>query len=119
MTLKTIAFLKAKSGVSRADFVDYYEAHHAPLVLALMPGIIDYRRNYVQADGAFAFAETPPFDYDSVTEIWFADRQAYDAAIAEISKPEIAARLAADEENFIDRAKTRMVVVEERSSSAQ
>lgn len=116
MAFKTIAFLRAKPGLSRAEFIAYYETHHAPLVLALMPGIVGYRRNYVQAEGAFAFPETPPFDYDSVTEIWFADRATYDAAIAEISQPEIAARLAADEDNFIDRAKTRMFVVEERTS---
>jgi uncharacterized protein (TIGR02118 family) len=115
MTVKTIALLKARAGLSRAQFIDYYETRHAPLVRELMPGIVDYRRNYVDSSGAFTFAETPPFDYDSVTEIWFADRAAYDAAIAAISQPESAARLAADEENFIDRAKTRMFVVEERS----
>ncbi len=114
--IKTIALLKAKPGVSRAEFVAYYEANHAPLVLSLMPGIVEYRRNYPQAEGAFAFAETPPFDYDSVTEIWYADRARYDAAIAAVSQPEAAARLAADEENFIDRARTRMFVVEERQS---
>jgi uncharacterized protein (TIGR02118 family) len=114
MAFKTIALLKAKPGISRGEFVDYYETHHAPLVRQLMPGIVDYRRNYVQADGAFAFAASPPFDYDSVTEIWFADRASYDAAIAAVSEPEAAARLAADEQNFIDRARTRMFVVEER-----
>ena len=116
MPFKTIALLKAKPGISRAEFVDYYETRHAPLVRELMPGIVDYRRNYVQADGAFAFAETPPFDYDSVTEIWYRDRAAYDAAIAAVSQPDAAARLAADEENFIDRARTRMFVVEESGS---
>lgn len=116
MAFKTIALLKAKPGLSRAAFIDYYETRHAPLVRALMPGIVDYRRNYVQTEGAFAFAETPAFDYDSVTEIWLRDRAAYDAAIAAVSHPEAAARLAADEENFLDRARTRMFVVEERKS---
>jgi uncharacterized protein (TIGR02118 family) len=114
MTFKTIALLKAKPGLSRAEFVDYYEARHAPLVRQLMPGIVDYRRNYVSAEGGYAFAETPPFDYDSVTEIWFDDRAAYEAAIAVVSEPDAAARLAADEENFIDRARTRMFVVDEQ-----
>lgn len=114
MAFKTIALLKAKPGVSRTEFIAYYETRHVPLVRELMPGIVDYRRNYVQAEGGFTFVATPPFDYDSVTEIWFADRAAYDAALIAVSQPEAAARLAADEEHFIDRARTRMFVVEER-----
>ena len=52
-----------------------------------------------------------------ITEIWFADRAAYEAAMARHAQPEVAAAIAADEENFLDRSKTRMFVVDERIST--
>lgn len=113
---KVVSLLKARADIDRARFVEYYETRHAPLILELMPNILAYRRNYVSAEGGFAFEETPPFDYDSVTEIWFRDRAAYDEALSVLMRPANAARLAADEEQFLDRAKTRLMVVDERAS---
>lgn len=113
---KVISLLKARADIDRAAFVDYYETHHAPLVIELMPGILTYRRNYVQAEGGFAFEATPDFDYDSVTEIWFRDRAAYEEALAVLLSPANAARLAADEERFLDRSKTRLMIVDECES---
>ncbi|KTE00926.1 ethyl tert-butyl ether degradation protein EthD [Sphingopyxis sp. H038] len=114
---KVISLLKARADISRAAFIDYYETRHAPLVLELMPNILAYRRNYVAAEGSIAFDLAPPFDYDSVTEIWFHDRAAYDEALAVLMSPANAARLAADEEQFLDRSKTRLIVVDERASA--
>jgi len=51
-----------------------------------------------------------------VTELWYADRAAYDHAMAVTAQPEIWAQIEADEMNFLDRGKTRLFVVEERIS---
>ncbi|HEY0595115.1 EthD domain-containing protein, partial [Sphingopyxis sp.] len=101
---KVISLLKARADIDRAAFVNYYETRHAPLILELMPGIIAYRRNYVAKEGGFVFAGTPQFDYDSITEIWFHDRAAYEAGLEALAWPESAARLVADEEMFLDRS---------------
>ena len=77
---KCIALLRRKPGLSREDFIDYYERQHAPLIRRLLPGIIDYRRNYVELEGAFLFPGAAPIDFDVITEIWLADRAAYDIA---------------------------------------
>ena len=114
---KSIALLKRRADLSRDEFIDYYERNHAPLILSLLPGILDYRRNFADFEGAFAFPGAAPFDFDVVTEIWFADRAAYDAAMAVALGPETAARIAADEENFLDRSATRMFLVDERISA--
>ncbi|MGQ2933590.1 MAG: EthD domain-containing protein [Sphingopyxis sp.] len=113
---KVISLLKARADISRADFIEYYETRHAPLVRELMPNIIGYRRNYVQADGGIAFELAPAFDYDAITEILFRDRAAYDEALAVLMSPANAARMAEDEERFLDRNRTRMVVVNEHES---
>lgn len=115
--IKSIALLRRRADLSREAFIAYYEQQHAPLILSLMPGIVDYRRNFATFDGAFVNDGAAPFDFDVVTELWFADQAAYDAAIAAATAPDVAARIAADEENFLDRAGTRMFVVEERRSA--
>lgn len=117
MTCKSIAMLRRRRDLTLQAFVDYYEHRHAPLILSLLPGIVDYRRNFALFEGAFVSAGAAPFDFDVVTELWFADRAAYDGAMALATREDIAARIAADEENFLDRSATRMFLVEERLSA--
>lgn len=116
MSCKAIALLKRRADLEPQAFIDYYETRHAPLILSLLPGIIEYRRNYADFAGAFASPGAAPFDFDVVTELWFADRAAYDRAMAVAARPDIAARIAEDEAHFLDREKTRMFLVEERAS---
>lgn len=110
--IKAIALLRRKPGLSREDFIAYYETHHAPLIRSLLPQITEYRRNYVDRTGAF---ESPvaAIDFDSVTEMRFASRADYDAFLVRAADPEVARRIAEDEENVFDRAATRMFVVDE------
>ncbi|WP_231114439.1 EthD domain-containing protein [Lentzea aerocolonigenes] len=45
--ITTMAFLKAREGLSRSELVDYYENHHVPLILSLAPAPAYYARNYL------------------------------------------------------------------------
>lgn len=114
--IKCIAMLKRRSDLTRDEFITYYETRHAPLILSLLPGIVDYRRNFVQADGAFPAEDGSPIDFDVVTEIWLENTEAHQRFIARATDPEIARVIAEDEAQMCDRAATRMVVVEERAS---
>jgi len=114
--LKCIAMLRRRPDISRAAFIDYYETRHSVLIRRLLPGIIDYRRNYVERDGAFLFPAAAPIDFDVVTELRFADRAAYDRFTARAAEPDIARQIADDEEHLFDRAATRMFLVEEHAS---
>lgn len=114
---KCMALLKRKPDISREAFIEYYETRHAPLIRHLLPGIVDYRRNYVEMEGAFVFPGAAPIDFDVITEIWLADKAAYDRFTAAAAETEIARKIAEDEENFLDRPATRMLVVEERGAS--
>jgi len=110
--LKCIALLKRREGMSREAFIDYYETHHAPLIASLAPQILAYRRNFVEVEGRFEFGAA--IDFDCVTELFFADRAAYDAFAARCAEPDVARRIAEDEEHVFDRAASRMMMVEER-----
>lgn len=114
--IKVIALLRRKPGLSREEFIAYYETRHAPLILSLLPGIAEYRRNFVSREGAFESA-VAAIDFDSVTEMRFADRAAYDRFLEASARPEIAQAIADDEENVFDRAATRMFVVDETPPS--
>ncbi len=49
-----------------------------------------------------------------VTELWFDDQAAFDAAMVAFTAPANAARIAQDEENVFDRGKTMFFVATER-----
>lgn len=114
---KTIALLKAKPGMSRSAFIEYYETRHAPLILECMPQIREYRRNFIDLDGAIIESGATAPDFDVITEMWYADRAAYEAAMANYARPEISSRIIRDEENFLDRSKTRFFAVDECRSN--
>jgi uncharacterized protein (TIGR02118 family) len=113
---KSIALLKRRSDLSREAFIDYYESRHVPLIRSLLPEICGYRRNFIEDEGAFINAGAAARDFDVITELWYPDRGAYEAAMARYALPEVAGAIAADEENFLDRSTTRMFVVDERIS---
>jgi uncharacterized protein (TIGR02118 family) len=110
--IKVFGYLKRKPGLSPQEFADYYENNHLPLVLskAFMPLV--YKRNYIQRGDAFNI-EGDEITFDCMTELVFADRDDLIAWMASLGGDEIAR----DEENFIDRDKTRAYVVEERTSA--
>ena len=102
-----------------AEFVDYYETRHAPLILSIAPQIRDYRRNYLHRDGAIVAPDARLPDYDVVTELWFDDQAAFEAAMAAFTAPANAARIAQDEENVFDRGKTMFFIATERGGGRQ
>jgi uncharacterized protein (TIGR02118 family) len=113
---KVMAFLRRRPDLSREKFIDYYETHHAPLILQLMPGIRAYRRNYLlRSDLILGNAASPP-DFDVVTEIYFDDRAAYEAGMRAFDDPEVMQRLVTDEQNFLDHERTSFIAVDERAS---
>jgi uncharacterized protein (TIGR02118 family) len=114
--IKTIAFLKAKVGLTRAQFIHYYETRHAPLILSIAPQICDYRRNFIVEAGAIIAPGAAARDFDVVTELWYPDAAAFAAAMAAFTDPENARRIAADEEHVFERAYTRFFTVEEHAS---
>ncbi|MXO74375.1 EthD family reductase [Altererythrobacter aerius] len=115
---KVIALLKRRADITRDAFIRYYENYHAPLILSQFPSITAYRRNFADFTAAFE-SDAAPFDFDVVTEIEFGDRAGYDAMLARHADPAVAAMIAADEDQFLDRAFTRMFVVETRANDLE
>ena len=112
---KTIALLKRKPGMSRADFIDYYENHHSRLIRELQPQILDYRRNFINLDDGFISTTGHEPDFDVITEMWYENRASYEEAMAVWNDPELTERRVNDERQFLDMNKITFFIVEERS----
>jgi hypothetical protein len=82
-----VTLLKRKPGMSREAFIEYYEARHAVLATRVVPGLIDYRRIYIDPDHmAFGMPPASP-GYDVITMLVFADAAAYQSAFHALSGP--------------------------------
>lgn len=76
-TYKIMLFMKRRDGMSLAEFRDYYENHHVPLVTKGGAGTPHYVRKYIEP---LTHPETgewvdPPFDV--ITEIGTPDEQMF------------------------------------------
>jgi EthD domain-containing protein len=110
--LKILAFLTKRQDLETRAFLEHYETKHVPLIRSLAPAPLTYKRNYLVRGDALNL-DDGSIDFDVVTELVFANRDAYAAWAAAVFKPGAAEQVVADEERFLDRARTRAFVVEE------
>jgi hypothetical protein len=108
--ITSIALLKARAGVSRADLIDYYENHHVPLILSLAPAPDYYARNYLPETDERGF----PADFDVLTHMKFTDEAARRTWLSLVLAE--GSGVAEDEARFLDRGRTRAWIVEEHAS---
>jgi uncharacterized protein (TIGR02118 family) len=86
---KAMAVMAKKPGLAKAEFIDYYENHHVPLIRSMFD-IAEYRRSYVDLTGAILAPEVAKPDFDVVTELWFKTQRDYEAMLAGPNDPRIA-----------------------------
>jgi uncharacterized protein (TIGR02118 family) len=120
LMIKVMVFLTRLPHLSRDAFKDYYETQHVPLIEKLLPMIEGYERNYPDA------AKVRPADgqtvdeaigFDALTVMKFEDRESFNAWKAALKDPETLGVIHADEARFLDNAKTRLFVMDERLSA--
>jgi len=111
--VKMIAMVKKKEGLSIEEFAQYWYLKHAPLATKLVPqsvtaGWKKYLQNYALSLNGKAHAP-----YDGVAEIYFSDLAAFwkwnDWYYSEDGKA-----LRDDEDNFMDRSQTVVIIAEEK-----
>ena len=72
--LKILSLLKRKEGMSREEFYNWAKDEHPQLAKALT-NIRGYRMNVARLD-------EPEAAFDAISEMWFDDAAAFDAAFA-------------------------------------
>lgn len=129
MTYSVLIFTYRKPGTTPEQFRAHYESSHVPLVKEIVGKHfpLSHTRRYIhrtvgKAEGTERNAKSPAsvlmgtqadFEYDAMAELTFPDVGAFQTFFGIAQQPENAARIAADEEKFLDRSKTSAVIVGE------
>lgn len=107
--VKVSIFLTRRSDLTRDEFIQYWRDEHAQYLLELT----DFRK-YVRRRGQqhpqAAPEDLPIAPYDGLAELWFDD---VGAALEAFRHETYATVVVDDEERFLDRAKTVMMVTSE------
>jgi hypothetical protein len=115
--VKMVFLLKRRPGMSRADFIQYYESHHARLGEKYVPNAVRYVRRFLEpVPGPWS---KPADEFDVMTELWFANKQEADLAMAHLSEPKIHDEIAADEKRLFDRSRSQVYLITEQESVMQ
>jgi hypothetical protein len=113
MTVTILTLLKRREGMSKADFIEYYEAHHRRIGEKVLGG---YATRYVRRFLHPVDGEDQLCDADVVMEIDFPDAATRDACFAAMGDPATIAMIQEDEAKLFDRSRIRTFTVEERTS---
>jgi hypothetical protein len=116
VTVTVITLLKRRDGMSKVDFIAYYEAHHRLIGEQVLGR---YASRYVRRFLHPLDGEDQPGDADVVMEIDFPDAATRDACFAVMADPATQAMIAADEARLFDRSRIRSFSVEEYASALQ
>ncbi|NLR72016.1 EthD domain-containing protein [Novosphingobium sp. ERN07] len=113
MTVTVLTLLKRREGMTKADFIAYYESRHRLIGEKVLSGWATryVRRHLHPLDG-----QTLDHDYDVVLEIDFPDQQTCDACFAAMASPAVMNEIVADEERLFDRTRMRTYRIEEHAS---
>lgn len=130
MTYTVLLFLYRKPGLSLQAFKDHYEKNHMPLLMSFALGKAPktHTRHYIERPNAGSANTSTPatvlmgsqedFDYDSITQLDFEDAGAFQKYhAATIGSERVAAEITKDEEKFLDRGRTKVVVAGESLST--
>jgi hypothetical protein len=111
---KVISLLKRKVGMPIEEFIAYYETMHSKLGgKYLQSDATKYIRRYFRAMPHPLTKEVVEPEYDGMMELWFEDREHWEAALARFAAPDVAEIIVQDEKQFLDRDRIRMFVVED------
>ncbi|KAI0096665.1 EthD domain-containing protein [Nemania sp. FL0031] len=130
MTYCILVYLSRKPGTTPEQFRDYYVNSHLPFFRQLagphVPALhtqLYIHRTTTSGDGntprnastpaTVFFGTQADFDFDVLVTLEFKDVATFQAHYEFMMQPDIAAKIAADEERFLDRSQTRAVLLGE------
>lgn len=110
--LKAYYFLWRRPGMTRDEFIEYYEEIHVDLIVSNLPRASDFRRNYPAWQHNHAdHLGTLPFDV--LTAITYQSRASFEEAMRVYHSPPFNEVVTEDELRFVNRGRVRFVPVDE------
>jgi hypothetical protein len=112
---KIMMLLRKKAGMTREEFIDYYDNRHVPFMHSILPqGAAIHRRNFIvpapqaaQGEGMVGAAEC-----DVIVELFYEDVETVQRAMHCLADPLIQQQMAEDESRFIMPGSIRRFIVE-------
>ena len=113
---KALFHIKRKPGLSHEQFRHHFETVHVKMAQKYFGHLmIGYQRNYPSEviEGARVNRSERQADFDCISEWMLPDRAAFDQIMAMFADPVIGQEFYEDEENFLDRESTMLVLCDD------
>lgn len=102
-SIKVAAFMKRLPNVTHEQFKEHYERVHSRIgEKYLKKHAIKYTRKYLTPFPDPVTGNEQPRSFDTITEIWYPNKAAYDAANAQFSDPAVFKEIMDDVQTFLD-----------------
>lgn len=116
--IKLVMCLKRKSDISREEFQSYWKGKHGPFFME--NAHIMRTKKYIQShtlssplNDIMRVSRGMLEAFDGVAEVWFESEEKLMAAMGTAEAAELAPKLVADENNFIDHSQSSAFLVQE------
>jgi hypothetical protein len=115
--LKQLVLLKRRPGMTLEEFEEYYETRHSLLGIKYMPLARRYFRRYVKPEPNPVTGQVVELDFDVITEIWWDNREDFEATMKTIGEAELNTIFREDEKNIFSSHNNAVFTVEELEST--
>ncbi|KAJ4243854.1 hypothetical protein NW762_014734 [Fusarium torreyae] len=127
MTFTVLLFASRKKGLAPAQFKDYLENTHIPLLKQTFGPLfpISHTRRYLDRaneepyDATVLVGTQDQFTYDVVSELVFAEKADFEAFFAKYKDPEVAPIIQEDEKDFLDASNMTAVILGKTCTTTQ
>lgn len=124
MPYSILIFAYRLPSLTPSEFRSHWENSHIPLVKSIAGNHfpLSHTRRYIHRGvggddnshpASVLVGTQQDFEYDGIAELMFEDENAFQTFFGIITQPEAAAKIAEDEEKFLDRKRMTAVVVGE------
>jgi EthD domain len=114
--LKQVCLLKRRPGMSREEFIDYYENHHSKIGERCMPLARRYLRRYIVPEQNPITKEVVEPPYDVVMELWWDTREDFETTMKQLGEGDLFRIIREDEEHIFASHDNPVFTVEEYDS---
>jgi hypothetical protein len=118
--IKQVVFLKKRPDMTMNEFMDYYENQHSQMARRIgkpvMPAAQRYVRRYISPEKNPVTGEVIHPGYDCIMEIWWNNRDDFEASMKRISDPERLPYTIEDEKKLFATHSNPVCTVEEFES---
>ncbi len=110
---KILLFMKRRPGMSRDEFMRYYEDKHVLLALKYANGMTAYKRKFLNPQAHFETGKCAELEFDVITELCFDNEETFNQVLKYLANSPMPDEIVEDEKNLFDRTTFRVATCTE------